>query len=54
MMRDDGYIRCYSLGWIEMKDMQLSKLHETVEDREVWCAVVYGSQRIRLDLATEQ
>ena len=53
-MRDDGYIRCYSLGWIEMKDMKLSKLHETVEDREVWCAVVYGSQRIRLDLATEQ
>ena len=54
MMRDDGYIKCYNLGWIEMKDMNLSKFHETVEDSEVWCAAVYGSQRIGRDLATEQ
>lgn len=34
MMRDDGYIKCYNLGWIEMKDTKLSKLRETVEDSE--------------------
>ena len=54
MMRDDGYIKSYNLGWIEMKDMNLSKVHETVEDSEICCAVVYGSQRIGHDLATEQ
>ena len=53
-MREDGYIKCYNLGWIEMKDMNLSKFHETVEDSEVWCAAVYGSQRIGRDLAIEQ
>ena len=29
-------------------DMNLSKLRETVKDREAWCTVVHG-----VDLATE-
>ena len=35
-------------------DMNLSKLQEIVKDREVWCAVVRGSQRVGHDLATQQ
>ena len=35
-------------------DMNLSKLQETVKDREAWCAAVYGLQRVGLDLATEE
>ena len=29
-------------GIIDSMDMSLSKLRETVKDREVWCAVVHG------------
>ena len=29
-------------GIINSVDMNLSKLRETVKDREVWCAAVYG------------
>ena len=29
-------------GIIDSMDMNLSKLRETVKDREVWCAAVHG------------
>ena len=35
-------------------EMSVSKLQETVKDREAWCAAVTGLQRVRCDLATEQ
>ena len=34
-------------------DMNLSKLQETVNDRDAWCAKSMGSQRVRHNLATE-
>ena len=41
-------------GIIDKMDMSLSKLQEIVKDREDWHAVVYVSQRVEHDLATEQ
>ena len=38
----------------QLMDMNLSKLRETVKDREAWRATVYGLQRVRHNLATEQ
>ena len=35
-------------------DVNLSKLHEIVEDRETWLAIVHGSQRVGHDLVTEE
>jgi len=41
-------------GITESRDMSLSKLWETVKKREVWCAGIHGSQRVRQDSVTEQ
>jgi len=41
-------------GIIDSVDMSLSKLWETVKDREVWCAASMGSQRVGHNLVTEQ
>ena len=30
-------------------DMSLSKLQDTVKDREAWCAAIHGSQRVGHD-----
>ena len=35
-------------------DMSLSKLQAIVRDREVWCDVTTGLQRVRQDLTTEK
>ena len=40
-------------GITDSMDISLSKLQETVKDREAGSATV-GSQRVRHDLATEQ
>ena len=41
-------------GIIDSVDMSMSKLWETVKDREVWCAASMGSQRVGHNLVTEQ
>ena len=38
--------RCQRMKWLDsitdLMDMNWSKLQETVEDREAWCAAVHG------------
>ena len=41
-------------GIIDSMVMSLNKLQERVKDREAWSAAAMGSQRVRLDLASEQ
>ena len=43
-----------TVGWHhQLNDMRLSKLLETMKDRDAWCATM-GSQRVGHNLATEQ
>ena len=41
-------------GFTNLMDMHLSKLQETVKDREALHAAFHGSQRVRHNLVTQQ
>ena len=41
-------------GITDSMDLNLSKLPEIVENKEVWCATVHRVERVRHDLAAEQ
>ena len=45
--------RRWLAGIIDSMDMNLSKLWETVKDREAWHATVQGLQRVGHDLVTD-
>ena len=41
-------------GITDSRDVNLSKLRETVKDRETWCAAVHGITKSLPDLVNEQ
>ena len=41
-------------GIIDSTDVNLSKLHEIVKDREAWCAAVHRVAKSQTRLSTEQ
>ena len=40
-------------GITDSMDMNLNRLHETVKDRETWCAAVYGVEKSQTWVAIE-
>ena len=43
------------VGWHHrLSGLEFEKLQEMKKDREAWCALVHGSQRVEHDLVAEQ
>ena len=57
-MEKAGWGAGQRMRWLDSisdsKDMRLSKLWETVKEREAWCATVHGLQTVAHGLETEQ